>query len=71
MSGDRYGWIPLPYMIEKSEFHVILNNIQSVADKLLLSDWYSEDKNQIPVSYVLKERSFPYDKFDIWNGIEK
>ncbi|MDD2384599.1 MAG: DUF4062 domain-containing protein [Sulfurospirillaceae bacterium] len=54
MLGDRYGWVPLPNIIEASEFELILKNVK-VEDKELLLYWYYEDKNQLPPSFILKQ----------------
>ena len=56
MAGDRYGWIPLPYLIKKTEYETIVTNIEKEEDKELLNTWYKLDENQIPASYVLSER---------------
>ena len=53
MAGDRYGWIPLPYLIERSEYEAIVTNIEKEEDKELLNIWYKLDENQIPASYIL------------------
>ena len=70
MSGNRYGWIPLPYIIEASEFGLILQVIKEEADRLLLNEWYLLDRNQLPASYVIKERTSPYDDSSEWAEIE-
>lgn len=60
LSGNRYGWIPLPLKIEKKEFEAIVSNIQE-DDKNLLHQWYFLDENQLDISgkmlptYRLKE----------------
>ena len=60
LSGNRYGWIPLPLKIEKKEFEAIVSNIQE-DDKNLLHQWYFLDENQLDTSgkmlptYRLKE----------------
>lgn len=56
MLGDRYGWIPLPNIIEKDEFEVILESQNNQEDMEILNFWYKLDENQIPVSYILQER---------------
>ena len=33
MAGDRYGWIPLPYLIKKTEYETIVTNIEKEEDK--------------------------------------
>jgi hypothetical protein len=70
MLGDRYGWIPLPNIIESSEFETIIENVKTNEEKELLSEWYYEDKNQIPTSYVLKERTDVYIEYDKWLEVE-
>ena len=68
MIGDRYGWIPLPYAIEQKEFEEILSHAKS--DKELLDEWYKLDKNHIPTSYILQERSGEYEDYDRWAEVE-
>lgn len=70
MLGDRYGWIPLPNIIEKNEFELIITNMR-VEDIELLEDWYYEDKNQIPISYILKQRVDEYIDDITWLKVEK
>ncbi|MDQ6975280.1 MAG: DUF4062 domain-containing protein, partial [Mariprofundaceae bacterium] len=70
MSGNRYGWIPLPYLIEESEFERILQAVENDADKQLLKEWYLLDLNQLPASYVLKERAAPHDDSTEWADVE-
>ena len=70
MIGDRYGWIPLAYAIEEKEFETIFNNINSTKDKELLLKWYKKDLNQLPASYILKERSGLHAEFKQWEPIE-
>ncbi|WP_298286863.1 DUF4062 domain-containing protein [uncultured Lutibacter sp.] len=69
MLGDRYGWIPLPYCIEKNEFEELLS-IATNEDEKLLSEWYQLDYNQLPASYFLKHRDGKFENFDKWNNIE-
>lgn len=69
MLGDRYGWVPLPNIIEKDEFELISKNI-TLENKELLIDWYYEDKNQMPVSYILKQRVDKYKDYDTWIKVE-
>ena len=73
LSGNKYGWIPLPRIIEKNEFEKILSHLQNLnKDISILKKWYELDYNQIPASYVLKSRDEVKDKdFTIWqNWIE-
>lgn len=69
MLGDRYGWIPLPNIIEKNEFELILQNVEDV-DKNNILDWYYEDSNQLPISYILKQREGEYKDKDRWAEVE-
>lgn len=69
MLGDRYGWVPLPNIIEKDEFELISKNI-TLENKELLIDWYYEDKNQMPVSYILKQRTDEYIDYETWIKVE-
>lgn len=69
MAGDRYGYIPLPYMIEKNEFESIekyfkikgslyhVKGIQSNHAIRKLKEWYKLDKNQIYITNEKKESS--------------
>ncbi len=67
MLGDRYGWVPLPYAIEKDEFNEILNYVD---DKDILLEWYQLDENQLPASYILKYREGIYTDMNIWSKKE-
>ncbi len=65
MLGNRYGWVPLPYQIVKSEFEEILNIISDKErDKLYY--WYKLDYNQLPESYIIIERKNKFIDNDIW-----
>ena len=66
MAGDRYGWVPCPYVIEAGEYNTILSKVTSKEDQALLDKWYQLDNNQIPASYVLQERSGAYEDYDTW-----
>jgi hypothetical protein len=66
MVGERYGWIPIPYAIEKTEFEELLKSINET-EKFEIEKWYREDLNQIPVSYILQTRSGSYVDNKIWN----
>ncbi|MCX6051033.1 MAG: tetratricopeptide repeat protein [Campylobacterales bacterium] len=69
LTGDRYGWIPLPYMIEKDEFETLYSFIK-VADKELINKWYMLDENQLPASYILQKRENEFTDYDTWMTIE-
>lgn len=69
MLGDRYGWVPLPNIIEKNEFGKIIQNLD-IEKKEYLASWYYEDANQIPISYILKQRTGEYEDYDKWVEVE-
>ena len=53
MSGNRYGWIPLPYAIEEQEFNRFKIKIEhkKSTDYTKLLSWYQLDNNHIPIIY--------------------
>jgi len=67
--GQRYGWVPLPYDIEESEYLAITKRM-SVEDKNLISDWYKPDENANPRTYFLQEKSKYKNDRDAWTEIE-
>jgi len=69
MLGDRYGWVPLPYAIESEEFEEVLKFVVDI-DKGRLLAWYEKDLNQLPASYILKERTGLYEEYDSWAKVE-
>jgi len=75
MLGNRYGWIPLPYAIEREEFESILNYYSG--EKLqqkLLQKWYQHDENHIlsghSTAYVIKQRTGKFIEFEQWEIVE-
>lgn len=62
--GDRYGWLPLPYVIITKEFEDIIGIIkQSIKEGKLeqfdldiLLRWYRLDNNTVPGHYLLLPR---------------
>ncbi|MEO0727732.1 MAG: DUF4062 domain-containing protein [Bacteroidota bacterium] len=70
MIGDRYGWVPLPYAIEKKEFEQLLHHL-SKKEQEPLTDWYQEDLNQVPTAYLLRERQEDFAAADKWFRIEE
>ncbi len=65
MLGNRYGWIPVPNIIEKEEFESILNNATQKEKKYLIK-WFKLDENHIPSSYFLIQRRKKYINSEIW-----
>ena len=59
LSGDRYGFRPIPTEISVEEFQIL----KSEAAKLklekreLLEEWYKLEENAIPPLYVLQVRA--------------
>ncbi len=75
MLGDRYGWIPLPYAIEKKEFENILSYYSgnNTAQKLL-QDWYQHDENHLftkhSTAYVINPRTGKFVDYENWEEVE-
>lgn len=65
MLGNRYGWIPLPNIIEQTEFE----QIQKPKKCAILDEWYQLDENHIPASYILKARKDNKEK-ECWETTE-
>ena len=65
MAGERYGWVPLPYQIEKDEFRKIEKRCTK-AESELLNTWYKTDLNSLPVSYFLCAREGIYTDDTLW-----
>jgi len=70
MLADRYGWVPLPRIIEQDEFEEILLAINNKENHELLNHWYNIDHNQIPTSYILQPRINNSKEFKEWEQIE-
>ena len=75
MLGDRYGWVPLPCIIDKKEFDDIRKNLKN-SDKQLLDEWYQLDKNQLSEDkdrgcYILKRREGAFVKYEEWYKVEE
>ncbi len=76
LSGDRYGWVPLPYEINESLFEEIKKLYESNEnDCKLLTSWYKLDKNRVididgktENCYILQSRYFKDKKRnnDLW-----
>ncbi len=78
MAGDRYGYVPLPYMIEKNEFESIIDIIKNEDEIQKLKYWYHLDKNQIYIAnenleskaYILQIRTDEYVNYLNWEKQE-
>lgn len=67
IAGDRYGWVPLPYAIEKEEYETLTSKLQ---DTSALSAWYELDVNHIPHAYIIKQRSGEFVDYDTRAKVE-
>lgn len=75
MIGNRYGWVPLPYAIERTEFEKILDFYLKYDDKKgFLTEWYEHDLNHLigsnSTAYVLKPRTGKFIDYLSWITIE-
>ena len=62
--GNRYGWIPLPETICKSDFDSLEMTKQ---ESDLFNVWYKLDKNALPEGeYVLQGRTGDFCKKEVW-----
>lgn len=69
LAGDRYGWVPLPYRIEQSEFEELISKIPN-DDMPLMKEWYRLDLNQLPATYTLQKREGRFQQYDTWLTVE-
>ena len=51
LSGNRYGFRPIPTEMSMEEFNVLLKNCDN---KNLLNTWYKKDDNNEPPLYILQ-----------------
>jgi len=69
--GDRYGWCPVPAMVDKDEFNTVLSHVADRGDGSLVRRWYDLDYNAVPPQYVLKPRKEEYRDWSEWEPIER
>ncbi|MDF1876051.1 DUF4062 domain-containing protein [Sulfurimonas sp. SAG-AH-194-I05] len=77
MAGNRYGYVPLPYMIEEDEWNNIIE-VCATEDIPVLMQWYELDKNQIytcrdntkSTAYILQQRINEYKDYATWEKQE-
>lgn len=69
LTGNRYGWTPLPTKIEENEYLLLYKNIL-IKNRHLIDYWYLLDENEIPSSYILKKRDDKYQDSNNWIIIE-
>ena len=70
MAGDRYGYVPCPYMIEEDEFKKLYTTLNNDEDIEVINRWYRLDENQIPASYILNQRTNEYVPYENWEKQE-
>lgn len=63
LMGDRYGWIPLPEIINQKD---IAPNSFSEKEQKLFYDWYELDENYLEPNYVLKPRYGEFEDDKYW-----
>ncbi|VDH96754.1 Hypothetical predicted protein, partial [Mytilus galloprovincialis] len=70
LSGDRYGFRPIPIEIDKDEFDTIkkLAEKNSLSDTKLLDIWYLLDENAIPPLYILQPIRSQFKHFGDHSG---
>ncbi|XP_052083625.1 NACHT domain- and WD repeat-containing protein 1-like [Mytilus californianus] len=74
ISGDRYGFRPIPVEIDKEEFDTIkkLAEKNSLSDTKLLDIWYLLDENAKPPLYILQPIRSQFTFFgDYTSGCEE
>lgn len=65
MVGERYGWIPLPAKISRTELERLLM-FATDEDKNLITTWYVLDENEIGGEYYLKTRINQFIDDAVW-----
>lgn len=76
MIGNRYGWIPLPYTIERTEFEKILDYYPENSEQRdFLNEWYEHDLNHLignnSTAFVLKPRTGKFTDYHTWATVEE
>jgi hypothetical protein len=68
LTGQKYGWGPLPSRIEISEFESIIE-VLSADEIQFIYNWYKRDDNAVPSEYCLKQ-NLDVREFLSWIPIE-
>lgn len=69
--GDRYGWCPVPAMVDKDEFDAVLCGVADREEQTFVRGWYELDYNAVPPQYVLRPRKEVYRGWREWEPIER
>ena len=70
LSFSRYGWTPLPRVVDATEFEVIKVGVKDEERKKLIEQWYRKDKNAVPPVFVLQPIATEIPEFTQQSGIE-
>ncbi len=69
LSGERYGWIPLPPQLERTRFEALLSAADE-AESTLLRRWYEPDENALGGVWYLKSRQGDFADDAHWQAEE-
>ena len=69
LSGERYGWIPLPPRMERRRFEMLLNAAEADG-AALLRRWYEADENAPDGEWYLKSRRGEFVNDERWAAEE-
>lgn len=65
LQGQRYGWCPLPELIEEQHWNSLLQLAVKRGVDQLLTKWYRRDTNNDPISYELRGKNeFPNEHYN-------
>ncbi len=76
MLGERYGWIPLPAIIDAVEFELVkdavLTKFKDKSDvKEFIELWYKKDTNSMPAVYKLQPKlTKEHQDWEYWGKVE-
>jgi hypothetical protein len=65
IAGDKYGFRPCPYRIDKEQFDALLVHMQPEEARLVLDCYYLDENAEVP-EYIMKSQD---DIIDFWNGV--
>ena len=68
--GQRYGWCPLPPLVDAAEFESLLAVLPD-AKQLRLKRWYRRDDNAVPAEYCLQPREDGFKDRMAWATEER
>ena len=71
MAGDRYGYIPLPYMIEKAEFDKIKEIYENDKEKISINYKAIKNKNDEILSQKIPKSLTKVELLDEWYKLDE